>query len=319
MMRLKSAQPRTFSQLLEVLKDNITDVLLHFHPDSIKIRSADHAKTFIVYVNLHGNALEDYACEKYQPVGINMARLWTVLKFAAADDILQMDCEEGKGDLDIKIIDSETNKVKFKTSYITYGDFDEEALEFPENINFGSCISMSSTRFYGDLKQLESLEAEYVKLRQCKSPSGGNRLRLIGIGSSYHKEPYIDIDEGTITTSEGKTKATGLILNNDAAAAAESSTGVLQEIEMVFPLKKLVQFAKAHCLDANVGIHLDEKGFLILQYNIKIYGELRFVVAATREDGDDDELESSSDSEEEDDDDPATTGINRKRARDDEE
>jgi len=314
-MKLKSAQPRTFSQLFEVLKDNITDVLLHFHPDSIKIRSADHAKTFIVYVNLHGNSLEEYVCAKYLPVAINMSRLWTVLKFAAADDILQMDSEEDKGDLDIRIIDSETNKVKFKTSYITYGELDEDALQFPENINFGSCISMSSTRLYGDLKQLESLEAQYVKLRQCKSPSGGNRLRLIGMGSSYHKEPYIDIDEGTITTGEGKTKSTGLVLRGDEE---EASAGSLQEIEMVFPLKKLVQFTKAHCLDANVGIHLDEKGFLILQYNIKIYGELRFVVAATREDEDDQDessLESDDDDEEGDEDASATT---RKRGREEE-
>jgi hypothetical protein len=168
-MRLQSAQPRTFSQLLEVLKDNITDVLMHFHPDSIKIRSADHAKTFICYVNIHGNSLEEYKCDRYQPVEINMSRLWTVLKIAAPDDLLKIEYAEGKGVLDIKIIDSATDNVKLSTSYITH-DCDEEAMDFPENINFGSCISMSSTLFYTYLKQLESLEAEYVKLRQCKTP-----------------------------------------------------------------------------------------------------------------------------------------------------
>ena len=84
----------------------------------------------------------------------------------------------------------------------------------------------------------------------------------------------------------------------------------LKEIEMVFPLKKLVQFAKAHCLDSNVGIHLDEKGFLILQYNIKIYGELRFVVMSTNLGDDDDE----EDEEEEDDSTPS-----RKRSREEED
>lgn len=279
-MRLQSAQPRTFSQLLEVLKDNITDVLMHFHPDSIKIRSADHAKTFICYVNIRGGSLEQYHCERYQPVGINMARLWTVLKIAAPDDILKMDCEEGKGVLDIKIIDSTTDTVKLSTNYITY-DCDEEAMDFPENINFGSCISMSSILFYSNLKDLESLGAEYVKLRQCKAPNGGNRLQLIGIGSSYHKEPCMNIDEAI--GGGGTTATNALKLKRDEP----DEKVVLQEIEMVFPLKKLVQFAKAHCLDSNVGIHLDEKGFLILQYDIKIYGELRFVVAATRDDDDD--------------------------------
>ena len=101
-------------------------------------------------------ALEEYHCDRYQPVGINMARLWTVLKIASPEDILKMECVEGKGVLNIKIIESATDNVKLSTSYITY-DCDEEALDFPENINFGSCISMSSTLFYTNLKQLESL------------------------------------------------------------------------------------------------------------------------------------------------------------------
>jgi len=236
-----------------------------------------------------------------------MARLWTVLKIAAPDDILKMECDEGKGVLNIKIIESATDNVKLSTSYITY-DCDEEAMDFPENINFGSCISMSSTLFYTNLKQLESLEAEYVKLRQCRAPGGGNRLQLIGIGSSYHKEPCMNIDEASLASPQDG----GLKLNDDGNAKSDN-TVTLQEIEMVFPLKKLVQFAKAHCLDSNVGIHLDEKGFLILQYNIKIYGELRFVVAATRDDNDYDDYEE--DDDDEDDDNDSSSGAELESSR----
>lgn len=112
-------------------------------------------------------------------------------------------------------------------------------------------------------------------MRQCRLPNGGNRLQLIGIGSPAHKEPRIDIDE--IANNQ----------NVDAGGVARKQE--LKEISMVFPLKKLVQFAKAHCLDQNVGIHLDEKGYLILQYKIKIYGDLRFVVLSTTQENDSDD------------------------------
>lgn len=163
-MKLRSTQPKIISLLLEVLKENITDVLLHFHPDSIKLRAADHGKTNITYVNLVGNKIDEYRCDKYQPVGINVAKLWAVLKIANAEDILQMDFEDGQqATLNISVMDSKTNNIKFRTGYITY-DTDEEALAIPESISFDSCISMSSHRLYTDLKYLESLESEYVAL-----------------------------------------------------------------------------------------------------------------------------------------------------------
>lgn len=280
-MKLRSLHPKTFTQLLEVLKDTITDVLIHFHTDSIKIRAADTAKTCITYVHIPGNTLEQYECDRYQPVGVNIPKLWTVLKTSTADDVLQMDFEEHKdGTLNIAIIDSNTNAPKLKTGYITY-ECDEEALTIPDNLHFGSCISMSSIRLYSDLKTLENMEAEFVKLKQCKSPSGGNRLQLIGTGSQFHRDPCMDIDE-LPNSASGNTPQEA------------SSGGDLEDIEMTFPLKKLVNFAKAHCLDDKVAIHLDSRGFLILQYKIKIYGELRFVVMAINDDDDDDDDDSES-------------------------
>jgi hypothetical protein len=105
----------------------------------------------------------------------------------------------------------------------------------------------------------------------------------------------MNIDEGSPALGPDVKESGGLKL----AQTGDTSVS-LQEIEMVFPLKKLVQFAKAHCLDSNVCIHLDEKGYLILQYNIKIYGELRFVVASTRDDNDDDDENDRSESDDSD-------------------
>lgn len=315
-MKLQSAHPRTFTQLFEVLKDQITDVLVHFYPDSLKIRATDHAKSFITYVNIYGGSLESYQCDKYQPVGVNMGKMWTVLKCAAADDILEMTCEEGKETLEIRIVDSVKNTTKLSTSYITYA-IDEEAVDFPENINYNSSFSMSSSEFYNNLKLLESMEATAVKMRQCQGPLG-NRLTLVGIGSFYHKDPFIDIDALTpsLTAPEpgSENGPSGTTLMDTSADGVAGTDGeILKPLELVFPLKKLVQFAKAQSLDDKVGIHLAEEGFLILQYKIKIYGDLRFLVGAKRDDDDDDEDDDDEDDDEDsgDQEDPSDRPVKR--------
>jgi hypothetical protein len=346
-MELRLLQPKIITQLFEVLKENTTDNLIHFHPDSIKLRATDTSKTSITYVSLWGNSLDYYKCSRYQPVGVSIPKLWSTFKIANFDDVLEMKFQEGhEGTLDINIIDNHTKQSKFNTDFITY-DYEEDGLSgIPENLEIGSCISMDSQRFYEDLKKLESLESEYVRLRQYVLPNGSNRLQLIGLGSQCHRNPTINIDEMITKNHHNKAPVTpkpappAPIKSQGAAkpsapapstpsvvapapsapsatAPAPSAPAVvapsvqggsadkskqLEELDLCFPLKKLVHFTKAHCLDDKVALHLNSRGFLVLQYHIKIYGELRFVIMATAEDEEDDLAEdgdSSSGGEEE--------------------
>ena len=92
--------------------------------------------------------------------------------------------------------------------------------------------------------------------------------------------------------------------SNTANVNPGSAPPELEEIEMSFPLKKLVHFAKAQCLDDKVAIHLDKRGFLILQYKIKIYGELRFVVMSINEEEDENDDEDEDNDVDDDEEDP---------------
>jgi hypothetical protein len=291
-MLFKALKPKVFTDLMETLKDKLSETLLHFHTDSIKIRATDHSKSFIAYVDLNGSTLDEYSCESYQQVGVNVAKLWTVMKNAMPGDILQMTHgQEGKSILQISIIDQATNSVKLSTDYVTY-DCDEDTLsEIPENISFNDCFSMKSDKFYRDLKTLEHLECEHVKLRQCRGPGGkGNRLQMIGMNSDVHRNPTINTDEAPLKDIQKDALVSGSsqLLNSlqqqtpsqqqQQQQNLNNQRKELEEIELVFDLKKLTTFAKAKCLDQNVGIHLDERNFLVLQYNVDIYGVVRFVV-----------------------------------------
>ena len=76
-------------------------------------------------------------------------------------------------------------------------------------------------------------------------------MQLVGLGSQSHKNPFFNIDElppggEEVEANEELGTITG---KRSAVPTVEKKRGELKEIEMVFPLKKLVQFAKAHCLD----------------------------------------------------------------------
>lgn len=66
-MKLRTLQPKTFTQLFEVLKEALTDVEINFHPDTIQIRATDSAQTCITYVNLFGKTIDKYECKEHVP------------------------------------------------------------------------------------------------------------------------------------------------------------------------------------------------------------------------------------------------------------
>lgn len=295
-MRLVSLHPRTFSQLFDVLKDSITDTPIHFQPDSIKIRAMDSSKTSMTYAHIFGLSPESYTCKENLDVGVHVPKMWNVLKIAGAEDILEMDFRPQDSVLNITVIDSKTSVKKFETGYITQ-ECDDEALPIPDDLDMSSCILMGSGVFYSNLKTLESMDSEYVKLRQCQSPTGGYRLQLIGIGSHYHRGTVINIDENpnnanvTVTPAATDKKKVLPPTKKGAKRTEPPPKCEIEEIEMMFPLKRLVQFAKAQILDDNVSIYLDKrtKRFLILQYNIKTLGELQFLIMSVNEDNDEDD------------------------------
>lgn len=289
-VHLVSLHPRTFSQLFDVLKDSITDTPIHFHPDSIKIRAMDSSKTSMTYAHIFGLSPESYTCKTSVDVGVHVPKMWNVLKIAAAEDILKLDFNQRDSVLNIEVIDSKTGVEKFKTGYITQ-DCEDEALPIPDDLDMSSCILMGSGVFYSNLKTLESMDAEYVKLRQCQSPTGGYRLQLIGIGSPCHRNPVINIDENPNNANVVATPVKKLPMKKGTKRPADVVKEPVVEIEMTFPLKRLVQFAKAQILDDNVSIYLDKRTrrFLILQYNIKTLGELQFLIMSVNDEEDDDD------------------------------
>lgn len=96
---------------------------------------------------------------------------------------------------------------------------------------------MKSEKLFHDLRTLQKVECEEVMFRQCRQPNGkGNRLQIVGLGSMIHKNPVFNTDESIVAGDPKK-------LNE------------LPEIELVFDLKKCVDFARAKCLDPEVAVH----------------------------------------------------------------
>lgn len=300
LMIFKTGDAKTMHHVFEVLKDCITETLIHFHPDSIRIRAGDITKTNLVFVELIGSNLDKYECAKYQSSGVHVSRLWTVIKKAGVGNLLELTIrEKEEDDLGVTIYDS-NGSIIIDTMLKTIR-MEDEAMLLPDNITFDSCISMSSLKFYDKLKTLEDMEYEFVKIVQGVGPNGNNRLQFEGVGSQYHKSTILPVAEiesnqhvadADNAEKNGQPGWTATATSEDNAAAIITTTIIttttqsahkLPEVSHVFQLKKLVQFAKAKSLDHNVSIHLDPEGFLVLQYKIKIYGDLKFIVLSAQQ------------------------------------
>lgn len=213
--------------------------------------------------------LHFWSGSSYQQIGVIISKLYLTLKSAGPGDILELKHSQpvsGDDVLTVSFLNSETGHETFSTHFKTY-KVEEDVLVIPDHIGYNNCFSMRSDKFYHDLKKLQRLECERVKLRQCRGPNGkGNRLEIIGINSQNHKNPTFYTDEAPVPTDA--------LLSKNVSLERKD----LEEIELTFDLQGLVSFARATVLDDNVAIHLNEDGFLILQYHVDIYGVLRFVV-----------------------------------------
>jgi hypothetical protein len=90
-MELKTVQTSVFKQLIEALKDILTDVNFEFnkgHCDaendsdkgSVKIVAMDPTQTILVHLKLDGKHFEEYYCKQRTIVGISMINFYKLIK-----------------------------------------------------------------------------------------------------------------------------------------------------------------------------------------------------------------------------------------------
>lgn len=90
-------QGSIFKNILEAMKELVTDCNLDCSEEELTIQSMDSAHVALVSVRLSSNAFSHYRCDKPNSLGINTPNIAKIFKMMGKDDSVTLKAEE-KGD-----------------------------------------------------------------------------------------------------------------------------------------------------------------------------------------------------------------------------
>ena len=261
-MELKTVQTSVFKQLIEALKDILTDVNFEFnkgHCDaendsdkgSVKIVAMDPTQTILVHLKLDGKHFEEYYCKQRTIVGISMINFYKLIKtINNNNDCLSLYINENDTNkLGIKIENSDKNSV---TNYkINLMDLSHEEVSIPPQ-SFDNVITMPSSDFQKVCRDMSILTDEL----EIKNIS--NKLIFSCIGEFAAQETVFS-ENGGLTFSGGSEK--------------------YDIIQGYYNLKHLVLFTKCTNLSHNVQLFMKNDFPLIIQYRVGSLGYLKLALA----------------------------------------
>jgi proliferating cell nuclear antigen len=254
LMNIKTIQAPIFKQVVDALKDILTDVNLEIDNSGLKIVAMDNTNIVLIHLKLEAEKFEEYFCEKKMYIGICMLKLHMLIKTIGTNDLLVLYVKKDEpNSLGIKIINNEKNvETNYKLSTL---DIDVLNIEIPP-VDFHTIITMPSAYLQKIIRDMHNL-AEYIEIRNV-----ADQLVLSCDGDFCNQE--------TILGTEKSNNITICKSNEDA---------VQEIIQGVFSLKYLAIFTKCTNLCSNVEIYLKNSYPIILKYSIASLGEIKLCLS----------------------------------------
>jgi proliferating cell nuclear antigen len=85
---------KTFRQIVDSIKDLVTDGNIDCTPEEISIQCMDSSHVSLVAVSLSASAFDHYRCDRTLSLGFNSNNMSKILKMMGRDDILILKAED---------------------------------------------------------------------------------------------------------------------------------------------------------------------------------------------------------------------------------
>lgn len=254
LIHIKTVQAQVFKQVVDALKDILTDVNLEIDHTGLKIVAMDNTNIVLIHLKLESDKFEDFHCETKTYVGICMLKLHMLIKTIGTNDLLVLYVrKDDPSNLGIRIVNNEKNvETNYKLSTL---DIDVLNIEIPP-IDFHTIITMPSTYLQKIIRDMHNL-AEYIEIRNIS-----DQLILSCKGDFCSQETIL-----------GTEKSNNVIINKNMK---EDKHEIIQGI---FSLKFLSIFTKCTNLCSNVEIYLKNSYPIILKYSIASLGEIKLCLS----------------------------------------
>lgn len=258
LLNIKTIQAPVFKQVIDALKDILTDVNLEVDRTGLKIVAMDNTNIVLIHLKLESDKFEEYYCECKEDskmyIGICMLKLHMLIKTIGTNDLLVLYVrKDDPSNLGIKIINNEKNvETNYKLSTL---DIDVLNIEIPP-VDFHTIITMPSSYLQKIIRDMHNL-AEYIEIRNIS-----DQLMLSCKGDFCTQETVLGTEKSNNIT---------ICKNTD-----EDSQEIIQG---VFSLKYLAIFTKCTNLCSNVEIYLKNSYPIILRYTIASLGEIKLCLS----------------------------------------
>lgn len=255
LLNIKTIQAPVFKQVIDALKDILTDVNLEVDETGLKIVAMDNTNIVLIHLKLEADKFEEYFCEKKMYIGVCMLKLHMLIKTIGTNDLLSIYVrKDDPSTLGICIINNEKNvETNYKLSTL---DIDVLDIEIPP-VDFHTIITMPSTYLQKIIRDMHNL-AEYIEIRNIS-----DQLILSCKGDFCTQETILGTEKS----------------NNISIAKNRVDDQEHEIIQGVFSLKYLTIFTKCTNLCTNVEIYLKNSYPIILRYSIASLGEIKLCLS----------------------------------------
>jgi proliferating cell nuclear antigen len=250
---LRTVQVGAIKNLVEALREILTETNMEIRPDGIHITATDPSVTILVHLNLKKDEFEYYECKETMLVGINIINLYKLTRTRVNNDSLSMYIDEKNTSvLGIRIENEEYNRVTdFKLNLI---DVDEKIIQIPP-AKFPMVLTMPSQQFQKVCREANIL-SEVIEIK-----SMGQQLFFSCNGDFASCETvFAHKDAGVKFECEEK-------MDDDMI------------IQGYYRLRDLVLFSKCTNLCQNIKIMLANEAPLIIEFSVGSLGTLCLALA----------------------------------------
>lgn len=94
MFEARLVQGKIFKQIIEAIKDLVTNANIDCTSEEIGMQAMDSSHVSLVQISLRSTGFDHYRCDRALSLGVNSANLSKILKCAGNDDVLTLKSED---------------------------------------------------------------------------------------------------------------------------------------------------------------------------------------------------------------------------------
>lgn len=251
MFEARLVQGKIFKQLIEAIKDLVTNANLDCTTDDIGMQAMDSSHVSLVQITLRSTGFDHYRCDRAISLGMNSSNLSKILKCAGNEDVLTLKAEDSADKLTLMFESPSQDRISdFELALM---DINDDQLGIPD-CEYKCTVRMPSNEFQRIVRDMMTLGDTCV----ISCTKEGIRFSVNG-----------DLGTGNV------------LIRANATDKEEDQVIIDMEepVELTFALRYLNLFTKATSLGPAVVISMSPDVPIVIEYPIDEIGHVKYYLA----------------------------------------